>query len=137
MKKITEFLDKASLWKIFIAFYLIESSMISFMFLCVFRQSDFPDRYAQVSVRVGLVLGLIFSVLTTLVFSEMRKSDKFWKKSREIESLVYEAKKKADIQAIFDVDYQELLKLSLPGQPHLSELKRIRTMLETANQFLN
>jgi hypothetical protein len=80
---------------------------------------------------LGIVLGGVLTILT----SENRKSNRFWEYSKEVETLIENAKSKKELEDINNNEFQKLLSMAFAG--HIHEIKRLKTIMKTSYKFLN
>ncbi len=130
MKKITNFINTASFWKIFIAGFILTTTF-------VFLLSQLLDylvgcklmSFSQV-MRFSIFLGIIFGLMIALINTELRESDNFWAAASTLELKVKNTEDRNILNTLYDVDYIELIELAR-CVPHYSEVKRIRAIIET------
>jgi hypothetical protein len=135
MKKSYNFLETAPLYSIFLFVFLIFAVFVSLLSYFLFHQVT-KIYNPLISVEGGVGLGLIFATCITLMFNEMRKSAKFWSYAKEVESLVDKAETKRRLESIRKWEYENLIELS-QGGPHIVELERLLTIMETKYKFVN
>ena len=70
-----------------------------------------------------------------LMVSMMRKSTKFWNYAKEVEELIDKAETKDELSSIWKGEFQSLREQA-QGGPHLSELTRQYTIMQTKYQYL-
>ena len=64
-----------------------------------------------------------------------RRNQKFWSYSKQVQDLIDNAKTKDDFENIYTNNYPELINLAVGGQ-HITEIKRIKTVLETTLKYI-
>jgi len=134
MKRIETFLDKAPLWKVFIAGWFFSGLVFGLAFYIL--PSNRLVITGIVCIKAGATIGIIFGLMFYLMLSMMRKSQTFWEYAKVVETKVNEAKTKAEIDAIFSEEYQELIR-KCQGGPQISKLEQIYTIIETKSKYLN
>lgn len=136
--KINNFLENGSLITIGLISYVLISL---FMSLSIYGLSymdnvtkDFfiDDYYA---FKLGFSLGVVVNFMFVLMIYSGRKNQKFWRYSEQIQDLIDKAKTKEDFENIYTNNYPELINLAVGGQ-HITEIKRIKTVLETTLKYI-
>lgn len=136
MKRVSNFLDKAPLWKVFLLGWLI-AGLLSVLVLGGLESISGKPLVVNVLVKLGLVMGFIVGgVMLTLMTSMMRKSQKFWEYAKEVGTLIDNSKTKSELEEVFKKEFQTLRSMSL-GNPHSAELHRLYTIMETKHKLIN
>jgi hypothetical protein len=137
MKRLNIFLDKSPLWQNFLLGWVI-FSLLSFAMFYGFRFIGDNSQNILISVEacieIGIILGIFFSLLFILSISLIRKSQKFWEYSKVVEELINNAETKEELGSIYKCEFQSLRDLA-QGGPHLSELTRLYTIMQTKYQY--
>jgi hypothetical protein len=137
MKKFNNFLDKAPLWQIYIFGWLFTGAFTASIFYGL-QFIDSPNSKMLLSgincIKMGAITGIIFGLMFMLMFSMMRKSTKFWDYSKVVESLIDNAETKDELGSIWKGEFQSLRELA-QGGPHLSELTRQYTIMQTKYKY--
>ena len=134
MKKLNNFFDTAPLWKVFI-FGWVFTGTFTFLLFQFFPHGTELLRNWFVNLKIGFFMGIPFGLMTSLMTSMSRKSDKFWNYAKEVEALIDTAETKEALQSIFDNEFQTLQKLQ-QGHPHGSKLKEIYATLKTKYKYV-
>jgi hypothetical protein len=87
-----------------------------------------------VNLKIGATTGILFGLMFMLMISITRKSSKFWDYSKEVESLIGKAETKEELDSIYKGEFQSLRELA-QGGPHLSELTRQYTIIQTKYKY--
>ena len=90
------------------------------------------DYYA---FKLGFSIGMVVNFMFVLMIYSNRKNQKFWKYSEQVQNLIDNAKTKEDFDNIYTNNYPELINLAVGGQ-HITEIKRIKTVLETTLKYI-
>jgi hypothetical protein len=135
MKSINNFFDKAPLWKIYIfgwAFTSLFTFVMFEWFTILIGGTVLPT---IVNFKIGATTGILFGLMVMLMVSMMRKSTKFWNYAKEVEELIDKAETKDELGSIWKGEFQSLREQA-QGGPHLSELTRQYTIMQTKYQYL-
>lgn len=136
MKRVSNFLDKAPLWKIFLIGWLI-AGLFSMLVWGGLESIEGKPLILGVLIKLGLALGfMIGGLMFTLMTSMMRKSQKFWDYAKEVGVLIDECKTKSELEEVFKKEFQTLRGMSL-GNPHSAELHRLYAIMETKHKLIN
>jgi|688.fasta_scaffold1278498_2 hypothetical protein len=136
MNKIDKFFDKASLWKVFPINVLISILFMGIIFIGLSKiTGENPYLFNGIIIKVGIAMGIVFGGLLTLLISENRKSNRFWEYSKEVGTLIENAKSKKELENIHNNEFQKLVSMAFAG--HIHEIKRLKTIMETSYKFLN
>ena len=137
MKKLNNFLDKSPLWQVYIFGWLFTGAFTASIFYG-FQLIDPPNSKMLITgincIRIGALAGILFGLMFMLMFSMMRKSTKFWDYSKVVESLINKAETKDELGSIYKGEFQSLRELA-QGGPHLSELTRQYTIMQTKYKY--
>jgi hypothetical protein len=133
MKKLNIFFDNAPLWQVFIFGWLFYGTFTFLLF------QFFPDgtellRNWFVNLKIGFFMGILFGLITMLMASMSRKSNKFWNYAEEVEALIDDAETKESLQSIFDNEFKTLSDLQ-QGHPHGSKLKELYAIIKTKYKY--
>lgn len=136
MGRVSNFLDKAPLWKVFLLGWLIAG--LFFMSLWRGLESIEGKPLAlNVLIKLGLAMGfMVGGLIFTLMTSMSRKSQKFWDYAKEVGVLIDECKTKSELEEIFKKEFKTLRSISL-GNPHSAELHRLYAIMETKYKLIN
>ena len=133
--KIYNFLENGSLITIgFIAYLVIGIFGSSILYLLDYITFNY-DVLNHKNLLLGFTISILFTILFTNVLSNIRKNEKFWKYSEQVQDLIDNAKTKKDFENIYTNNYPELINLAVGGQ-HITEVKRIKTILETTLKYI-
>ena len=106
-----------------------------FLWISINRSSEFKNANSGINcIKVGALTGILFGLMFMLMFSMMRKSIKFWDYSKVVESLINKAETKDELGSIYKGEFQSLRELA-QGGPHLSELTRQYTIMQTKYKY--
>lgn len=136
MKKISNFLDSAHIFKVFLASFLTMLTIAFILFYFFFPNNLKYEINILVCLAVSAVFGILFAGLFTSMISTSRKSDEFWKYSHQVNKLIEDANTKDELQNIFDNEFQKLVDLSL-GHVHNSKLKELKAIINTKYKYIN
>jgi hypothetical protein len=133
MKKLNNFFDNAPLWQVFIFGWLFTGTFTFLLF------QFFPDgtellRNWFVNLKIGFFMGIPFGLMTMLMASMSRKSNKFWNYAEEVEALIDVAETKEELGSIYKGEFQSLIELA-QGAPHQYELKRQYAIIQTKYKY--
>lgn len=133
MKKLTDFMDKAHLLKLYFVGWLFTGALTAGMFygfqLIGETKTDL-DISGINCIKMGAISGLLFSLLFTSSVVMMRKSQAFWEYAKVVEELIEAADTKELLQSLFDKEFQDLSK-KCQGGPQTPELTRLYTIIKT------
>lgn len=132
MKAINNFLDKANLLKVFIAGWIFTGGF-TFLLFALFSTVE-AQINIQKSLSIGALCGIPFGLMFMLMISMMRKSTKFWDYSKIVEELIDKAETKDELGSVYKGEFQTLRELA-QGGPHLSELTRQYTIMQTKYKY--
>jgi hypothetical protein len=79
-------------------------------------------------------MGIPFGLMTMLMASMSRKSNKFWNYAEEVEALIDVAETKDELGSIYKGEFQSLIELA-QGGPHQYELKRQYAIIQTKYKY--
>lgn len=139
MEKLENFIAKARLFKIFLAMFLLTSTLVASVFWLIFVTGlTRPDlSFTGIAcIQIGIFFGLIFGVLSVFLVGQMRESQRFWNYAKEVEEIIDNAKSRDDLESIVECEFDTLVDLSLGG-PHNHELLRLKTIIRTKYKYLN
>ncbi len=135
INKINNFLENGSLITIgFISYLVIGIFGSSILYLLDYITFNY-DVLNHRNLLVGFTISILFTILFTSVLSNIRKNEKFWRYSEQVQDLIDNAKTKDDFENIYTNNYPELINLAVGGQ-HITEIKRIKTVLETTLKYI-
>lgn len=133
MKALNNFLEKANLFKVFIAGWLFTGG---FIFLLFYLFSTVESKIDGIkSLVLGSLCGIPFGLMFMLMISMMRKSQKFWDYAKEVEELIEKTESKSGLESIFDNEFQTLRNLS-QGGPHTFELNKQYQTMKTKHKYV-
>jgi hypothetical protein len=135
MKSINNFFNKAPLWKIYIFGWALTGLFTFAMFELIPILISGTVLPTIVNFKIGATTGILFGLMVMLMTSMIRKSDKFWDYSKEVESLIDKAETKESLDLIFKNEFQSLRELSQGGH-HYVELKRQHAIMQTKHKYL-
>ena len=133
MKKINNFFDKASLWQVFIFGWLFTGTFTFILFQFFPDGTEIPRDWF-VNFKIGFFMGIPFGLMTLLMTSMSRKSQKFWDYSKEVQVLIDNAETKEALGSIYKGEFQSLIELA-QGGPHQYELKRQYAIIQTKYKY--
>jgi hypothetical protein len=137
MKRLEKFLDKASLWQIYIFGWLFTGAFTASIFYG-FQLIDPPNSKMLITgincIKIGALTGILFGLMFMLMFSMMRKSTIFWDYAKLVEGLIENTETKESLQSIFDNEFQDLRK-KCQGGPQIPELNRLYTIIKTKYKY--
>ncbi len=133
--KINNFLENGSLITIgFIVYLVIGIFGSSILYLLDYITFNY-DALNHRNLLVGFTISILFTIVFTNMVYNQRRNQKFWKYSEQVQDLIDNAKTKDDFENIYTNNYPELISLSVGGQ-HITEVKRIKTILETTLKYI-
>ena len=135
MKTVNNFLDKASLFKVWLVIYPISILFISGLVYgldYLSGESTFTNDFNY--LKFGALMGMVFSWMFILMISMSRKSQKFWDYSKEVLALINAAETKDELGSIYKGEFQSLIELA-QGGPHQTELKRQYAIMQTKYKY--
>ena len=102
---------------------------------------EFPEADLKLKVisSVGALGGLFGGLMGSLTTENMRRSQAFWDRAKEVQKRLEEAKTRKDLDTIFLEEFSnngKLRKLYMPGAPHHHEMIRLHTILDTKYKYL-
>jgi hypothetical protein len=138
MNKINQFFDKSPLWQIYIFGWFFTGAFVAALFYGL-QLIDPPNSKMLITgincIKMGALTGILFGLMIMLMVSMMRKSQIFWDYAKEIEGLIEKAETKDELGSIWKGEFQDLRKLA-QGGPHLSELTRQYTIMQTKYKYV-
>jgi len=110
-------------------------------FLMVFGMGSLIFEFPEADLKLKVIstvsaLGGLFGSLTT---ENMRRSQAFWDRAKEVQKRLDEAKTRKDLDTIFSEEFSnngKLRKLYMLGAPHHQEMIRLHTILDTKYKYL-
>ncbi len=133
--KINNFLENGSLITIgFIVYLVIGIFGSSILYLLDYITFNY-DALNHRSLLVGFTISILFTIVFTNMVYNQRRNQKFWSYSKQVQDLIDNAKTKDDFENIYTNNYPELINLAVGGQ-HITEIKRIKTVLETTLKYI-
>jgi hypothetical protein len=133
-KKINNFLDTANLFKIFVFGYFV-SSIVTIVTYYLLSHLVGPKMTLQLCGKIGAIFGILLGLIFALGIGAMRKSDKFWSYAKIVDRLIDNAESKSKLDSIHKWEFETLRKMA-QGGPHVQELKRLRTIMETKYRYV-
>jgi len=133
MKRLENFLDTASTWKVFI-FGWVFSGVLAFLLFQFLPDGTELERDAFINFKIGATMGIILGLVFALLNSMAKKSQKFWDYSKEVKSLIDKAETKEELSSIYKNEFNTLRNLSM-GNPHSMELTRLFAILQTKHKY--
>jgi hypothetical protein len=109
--------------------------------LIVFPEAVRPGMNVGVKVvlAIGGIGGVLGGLMGSLTTENMRNSQAFWDRAKEVEKRLDEAKTRKDLDSIFWEEFSndgKLRKLYIPGAPHRQEMIRLHTICDTKYKYL-
>ena len=144
MKYLEKFFDLKPI-PAFFAWGAVAFLMISGLasLLIVFPETVRPGMNVGVKVvlAVGGIGGVLGGLMGSLMTENLRSSQAFWDRAKEVEKRLDEAKTRKDLEAIFWEEFSnendgKLRKLYMPSAPHRQEMIRLHTILDTKYKYL-
>ncbi len=133
--KIYNFLENGSLITIgFIVYLVIGIFGSSILYLLDYITFNY-DTLNHRNLLVGFTISILFTIVFTNMVYNQRRNQKFWSYSKQVQDLIDNAKTKDDFENIYTNNYPELINLAVGGQ-HITEIKRIKTVLETTLKYI-
>ena len=133
--KIYNFLENGSLITIgFMLYFVIGIFGSSILYLLDYITFNY-DALNHRSLLVGFTISILFTIVFTNMVYNQRRNQKFWSYSKQVQDLIDNAKTKDDFENIYTNNYPELINLAVGGQ-HITEIKRIKTVLETTLKYI-
>lgn len=137
MKNLNNFFEKAHLFKVWLIIYPILILFISSLFygLDYFSGEEnlFTNNFNY--LKLGALMGMVFSWMFVLMISMSRKSIIFWDYSKYFEELVDRTNTKEALEKIWYNEYNELV-TKCQGGSQIEEVKRLKTMIETKYKYI-
>ena len=139
MKRFNEFFDKAPLIQVYIAGWFLSGAFTILAFYVLGQlgevNHDLIKTNGIVCIKVGAATCLLFGLIIMMSVSMMRKSQIFWEYSHEVEALIDNATTRAQLESIFENEFQALRK-KCQGGPQVPELNRLYTIMKTKIKYL-
>jgi hypothetical protein len=137
MKKAEYFLEKTPLWKVFIVFLFVATSLFFFLFeLLLNKDLHIGNPNINVTPEKNLILSMVFgsfvSGTITYMLSVVRMSEQFFRECNLVEEKIKEAKTRDDIQIIYNDLFAPLVKKAW----HLNQKIRLKYMHSSMIQVL-
>jgi len=136
MKTVNNFLDKASLFKVWLVVYPISILFISSLVYgldYLSGESTFTNDFKY--LKFGALMGMVFSWMFVLMLSMSRKSTIFWDYTKYFEELVDKADTKEELKRIWYNEYNELV-TKCQGGAQIGEVKRLKAIIETKYKYI-
>lgn len=130
MKKFNNFLEKAPLWKVFVFSFILCFIVYTPILGLITNKS-----YLTLMFSIGIAISALISVLFSLMMSQIRKSNAFWKYAEEVEKLIENAETKESINSILNKEWLTLLDLPMGGA-HYHEIHRLRAIISTKSKYI-
>lgn len=136
--KINNFLENGSLITIGLISYILiglfgSLSLYGLSYIDGTTKDFFINDYY--AFKLGFSIGMVVNFMFVLMIYSNRKNQKFWKYSEQVQNLIDNAKTKEDFDNIYTNNYPELINLAVGGQ-HITEIKRIKAVLETTLKYI-
>lgn len=130
MKKINYFFDKMAYWKVWLITTIIIGALIVALIMPVL------DHVTTVRGIVGsAIIGGLFGLFVMALTYQGRQSIIFWAAAGSLNDKITNVKTREELKLLIE-EYNSTRKLGA-GEPHWSELSRIRVRLEDKIQHLN
>lgn len=137
MKNLNNFFEKAHLFKVWLVIYPISIFFTSSLFygLDYFSGEEnlFTNNFNY--LKLGALMGMVFSWMFILMISMSRKSIIFWNYAEYLEELVDKTNTKEGLEKIWYNEYNELV-TKCQGGSQIEEVKRLKTMIETKYKYI-
>ena len=131
MKTLNNFFEKAHLFKVWLVIYLILIFFISSLFYgldYISGERTFTDNLNY--LKLGVLMGMVFSWLIVNMTSMSRKSTIFWNYAEYLEELVDKTDSKEGLEKIWYNEFNELVN-KCQGGAQIGEVRRLKTMIQT------
>jgi len=139
MKKLSERFMSLPAWKALILFFVVITIMCAAMFLSLVLADGSMDTNPLMKdyllLKVCLTIAAIMSPLLTAMHGHMKRSDKFWEYSKEVEYLIEDATTKDELRSIYKNEYVKLNNMAF-GSPHYNEIMRLQAIMVTKIKYL-
>lgn len=138
MKRISNFLDNASMWKVYIASYIFATLFTFLIFTCLnpIMTTEGQKMFTTVvTLKISASAGVLFGLMFALMISMSRSSDRFWKYSEVVKNLIDEAETKEALKGIYNNEFTRLKEM-MGGRPHLEEVRRLKAILDTKYKYI-
>ena len=135
IKSLNNFLEKAHLFKVYVFFYffsVVFTALIFYLLDMTVETKVFRETFSY--LKLGAAVGVIFSLMFTLMISMQRKSVIFWDYLKFIEEKIEKVSTKTQLLDIWHDEYQQLVS-KCQGGPQIAEVKRIRSIIETRYKY--
>lgn len=134
MKKISDFLGKAHLFKVWIFLYFFCVIFVCSMFYGLdLLVVEGTKRYSYY-LKLGSILSVIFSMMGVLMISMQRKAIVFWEYAEFLEKEIDKATTKEQLEHIWYNEFNQLIE-KCQGGPQVGEVKRIRSIIKTRHKY--
>ena len=93
----------------------------------------------KVVLAVGTLCGVLVGLIGSLITEDMRKSQAFWDRAKEVQKRLDEAKTRKDLDSLFSEEFSDngkLRKLYMPGATQNQVMIRLHTILDTKYKYL-
>lgn len=110
MKSLNNFLEKAHLFKVYVFFYFLSvvfTALIFYLLDMTVETKIFRETLSY--FKLGAAMGIIFSLMFTLMVSMQRKSIEFWDYAKFLEKEIEKASTKEQLQHIWHNEYVQLV----------------------------
>jgi hypothetical protein len=136
MKKINDFLNEASLIKVWLVLYPIIGLFISLLIygLDYIDNENYMFKSQIKYLYFGATMSIVFTTMVILMLSMGRKSMIFWQYAKYVEGLINDVKTKEVLESIWDREYRELIN-KCQGGPQIAEVKRIKAIIQTRYKY--
>ena len=146
MKKLLEKIGNLKWYKALPIWYVIMTGFVfclySLLELMVDEETKggtlFVDNLTILKLSMGLAVP--FSFLISLMSSQMKKSEAFWDRAKEVEKQIDDAETLQELNRIVTDEFSYetgVLRKMASGPPHYQKMREMYKVIETASKYLS
>jgi len=138
MEKLSNWLEKTNLTKIFIVSWFVFTLLFGTMLYATGKFINTSPLWGFSLMRSfigGFIFGGVFASMVLCTVNLGRLSASFWEDARELDKLINEADDKETLQKLYKEKFEELKKKSFGGI-HRGELLRLHATMTTKYKYV-
>jgi hypothetical protein len=141
MKKLLEKIGDLEWYKALLIWYVIMTGFIFGFYSLIGAGLKDPIVGTQEALlKISLMIAIPFSFLISLMNSQMKKSEAFWYRAKEVEKEIDDAETLQELNRIVAEEFSYetgVLRKMASGPPHYQKMREMYKVIETASKYLS
>ena len=146
MKKLLEKIGNLKWYKALPIWYVIMTGFVFCLYSLLELMVDEETKGGTLFVdnltilKLSMVLAVPFSFLISLMSSQMKKSEAFWYRAKEVEKQIDDAETLQELNRIVTDEFSYetgVLRKMASGPPHYQKMREMHKVIETASKYLS